>query len=160
MSSRLNALLKPSGDFGEFHWQINTWSQLGEGAKSVRADVFIKEQGVPVEIELDEHDIEAVHILVTTLAGYVPVATARMTRESDGVSRIGRMAVLLFYRGNGLAKLMLEELLKFARRRRDREIVIHAQSHAMAFYKKLGFELTGEPFMEANIPHVKMRIAL
>ncbi|CAK7027024.1 GNAT family N-acetyltransferase [Saezia sanguinis] len=157
--SRLNALLKPSGDFGEFHWQINTWSQLNQGATAVRDAVFSKEQMVPTDMDLDGHDIEAVHILVTTADG-TPVATGRMTKEGDGVSRIGRMAVLFNCRGNGLGKLMLTELMKFARRRRDHAIVIHAQSYAIGFYKKQGFEVFGEPFMEASIPHVTMRVAL
>lgn len=157
--SRLNALLKPSGDFGEFHWQINTWSQLHEGATAVREAVFIKEQMIPREIELDGCDIEAVQILVTTKDG-TPVATARMITQEAGVSRIGRMAVLFNYRGNGLGKLMLKELMGFARRRRDKVMTLNAQSSAMAFYKKMGFELEGEPFMEAGISHVKMNAFL
>lgn len=153
--SRLSALLKPSGDFGGFHWQINTWSQLREGATAVREAVFVREQNVPAEVEMDEHDVEAVHILVVD-QNNEPVATARMIKEGEGVSRIGRMAVLFKYRGEGLGKLMLTELMQFAKRRRDKTIVLHAQSHAVGFYKKYGFSMQGEPFTEAGIPHVKM----
>lgn len=153
--SRLNALLRPSGEFGKYKWQISSWSQLEEGASAVRNAVFVKEQLVPSELEYDEHDLAAVHVVVTTQDGK-PVATARLVKKEKGVSVLGRMSVLMAHRGEGLGRLMLGELMRFARRRHDVLVMLHAQSHAVAFYKKMGFKVEGDPFLEANISHVKM----
>ncbi|MGL4667048.1 MAG: GNAT family N-acetyltransferase [Saezia sp.] len=153
--SRLNALLRPGGEFGSYKWQINSWSQLERGASFVRNAVFVDEQGVPAELEYDEHDLAAVHILMTTKEGE-PLATARLVKKGQGVSVLGRMCVLLEHRGEGVARFMLLELMRFARRRHDVVLMLHAQSHAVSFYKKLGFRVEGKPFLEANIAHVKM----
>ena len=153
--SRLNALLRPSGEFGAYQWQISTWSQLGKGASLVRNAVFVEEQNVPEELEYDEHDLVAVHILVSTKEGE-PVATARLVKKERGISVLGRMAVVVEHRGEGIARFVLSELLRFARRRHDVTVMLHAQSHAVGFYRKMGFKIEGKPFLEASISHMKM----
>lgn len=157
--SKLNALLKPSGTFEGFSWQINTWSKLSEGITAVRSAVFIQEQFLSQEDTFDVHDVEAVQMLVSSAQGE-PVATVRMTKESLGVSRLSYLCVLLPYRGSGLAKLMLTQLADFARRRRDRLLLAHVPTYAVGFFKRQGFEIFGEPFTVANIAHVKMQLIL
>jgi len=153
--SRLNALLRPSGEFGKYKWQISSWSQLEKGASFVRNAVFVEEQLVPAELEYDAHDLAAVHMLVSTQDGE-PIATARLVKKEKGISVLGRMAVVLEHRGEGIARFMLGELMRFARRRHDVMVMLHAQSHAVGFYRKMGFKIEGKPFLEANISHVKM----
>lgn len=157
--SKFNALLKPSGTFDGFTWQINTWSQLSEGITAIRSAVFVQEQSLSQEDSFDTYDVEAVQMLVCT-DQEEPVATARMTKESAGVSRISYLGVLLAYRGNGLAKLMLNQLADFSRRRRDRLLICYVPTYVAGFFKRQGYETFGEPLTIANIAHVKMQLIL
>lgn len=157
--SRLNELLKPSGDFGDYHWQINTWSQLSEYSRLVREAVFVKEQQIPLEQEFDELDIAAVHIIVFN-GRNEPIATARLIKSEKGISVIGRMAVLIQYRGEGIGRHMVRQLMTYARRRRDVMAMLNAQSQVVGFYKKLGFNVIGEPLTKFGITHVEMQTDL
>lgn len=157
--SRLDELLKPSGSFGDYHWQISTWSQLSEYSRQVRQAVFVKEQHIPLELEFDEHDITAVHMIVFN-AQNQPVATARLIKSGKGISMIGRMAVLIQYRAEGIGRQMMHQLMNYARRRRDIMAVVDAQTQVLGFYKKLGFKVTGEPSTKFGIAHVEMQTDL
>jgi predicted GNAT family N-acyltransferase len=70
------------------------------------------------------------------------------------------MAVLKAWRGRGVGKALLLRLLEEARNQHLQRIVLHAQTHASGFYRKLGFEIMGEEFMEAEIPHIRMVLRL
>jgi predicted GNAT family N-acyltransferase len=124
-----------------------------EQAWALRRRVFIEEQHVPEEIELDADDARAVHALA--FEGEQPVGCGRMLAQGDYV-KIGRMAVLAERRGTGVGRRVLEFLIEHGRRRGFRRAVLDAQVHAEGFYLKQGFTPVGEVFEEAGITHRRM----
>ncbi|WP_076997768.1 YbgC/FadM family acyl-CoA thioesterase [Variovorax sp. KK3] len=139
--------------------QTGSWAELGEGAGAVRRSVFIEEQRIPKELEWDEHDESAVHAVARNRLGQV-IATGRLVPGEPGQGRIGRMAVHRALRGGGHGAAVLQALEHAAKARGDREVTLHAQRSAEAFYARLGYGLHGEPFEEAGIAHIEMRRAL
>ena len=125
-----------------------------EAAVGIRFRVFVDEQSVPPEIELDEYDAVATHALA--VEGGVALATGRMYLE-DGAARIGRMAVDLPHRRRGVGGLVLRFLEEEARAQGATEIILHAQDYVRAFYASHGYAEHGDTFMEAGILHVEMR---
>lgn len=136
----------------EFH--IGTWAELGDAAYAIRYEVFVCEQGVPLEMERDEADETSIHALA--LKDGVPVATGRLL--ADG--HIGRIAVVKAWRGAGVGRQLTQGLIEEARKRGFTEVVLHAQTSAEGFYNKLGFLPQGAVFMEAGIPHQQMALSL
>lgn len=126
-----------------------------EDAFVIRNEVFVKEQYVPVEEELDDQDKICDH-LVIYLQGE-PVATGRIIIENKKYY-LGRVAVLKKYRGKGFGKILVNELLNKIFLQGEKEVFIHAQVSAEGFYKKLGFKPYGEKFFEAGIEHINMCI--
>ncbi len=122
-------------------------------AFSIRLRVFVREQGVPREIELDEDDKKANHFLAD-IHGKA-VGTARLVVQR-GQAKIGRMAVLKSYRGRGVGKELLTRAVGLARKNGAKVIFLHAQVPVIGFYKKMGFHCVGQVFVEAGIPHCKM----
>ncbi len=122
-------------------------------AFSIRLRVFVREQGVPREVELDADDKRATHFLAR-IRGRV-VGTARLVIRRRQ-AKIGRMAVLKRYRGRGIGKELLERTVRLARERRAKVIFLHAQAPVISFYEKRGFSCVRRVFMEAGIPHRKM----
>jgi YbgC/YbaW family acyl-CoA thioester hydrolase len=139
--------------------RCGSWAELGEGASGLRREVFIGEQRIPAEMEWDEQDAVAVHGVALNRLGKV-VATGRLVAGAPGVARIGRMAVHRTLRGGGWGAQVLRALEDAARARGDREVMLHAQRSAEAFYQRLGYAFAGEPFEEAGIAHIEMRKAL
>lgn len=131
------------------------WADDQDALQRVRTQVFVEEQSVPVELEWDEHDATANHWLALDDNGN-PIGTARML--ADG--HIGRMAVLKHYRGQGVGHALLDAALQQARRNDLFEAYLYAQVQAIEFYRKVGFSIVGEEFMDANIPHRSMRLQL
>ena len=127
------------------------WEQARSHASPIRFTVFCEEQGVPLEIELDEHDPVCIHAVV--FDGEKPVATGRLLPDGH----IGRMAVLRDYRNRGLGGAMLQKLVEAARQRGDRDVILSAQVHAVPFYRAHGFVTEGDEYMEAGIRHQEMR---
>jgi predicted GNAT family N-acyltransferase len=115
--------------------------------------VFVKEQGVPRDIELDRDDETAIHFLA--VVGARPVGTARVVMR-DGSAKIGRMAVLKGYRRKGVGTELLEKAVRWARRRKAKNIFLNAQVPVIGFYEKMSFRCVGRVFDEAGIPHRKM----
>jgi predicted GNAT family N-acyltransferase len=130
------------------------WAAAREEASRIRFTVFVEEQGVPREIEIDDRDAGCVHA-IARLEGRA-VGTGRLLPDAH----IGRMAVLRECRGTGVGSRILETLIEAARRRGDREVVLSAQVHAMPFYARHGFGPIGGVYEEAGIPHQDMRRAL
>jgi predicted GNAT family N-acyltransferase/gamma-glutamylcyclotransferase (GGCT)/AIG2-like uncharacterized protein YtfP len=124
-----------------------------EKAFAIRMRVFVKEQGVPPEIELDRDDKQAVHFLAT-VAGRA-VGTARVVMRHGG-AKIGRMAVVKSYRGNGVGKALLRRAIVSAKDQGAERIYLHAQLPVIGFYEKMGFGCVGPVFDEAGILHRKM----
>ena len=135
------------------------WNDLGRLAERLRMEVFVKEQGVPREIEIDEFDPICRHVVAVNRLGH-PVATGRLVSDAPGVARIGRMAVAREMRGGQLGRQVLDALVQAARDRGDREAVLHAQVHAQNFYARAGFVPEGEVYDEAGIDHITMRLKL
>ena len=119
--------------------------------RQVRDAVFLIEQGIPEDIEIDGMDPQCRHVLVYDPENR-PIGTARM--QADG--KIGRMAVLAAWRGRGAGAHMVETLCRMAIDACLPEVYLHSQKSAVGFYKKLGFMTVGEEFFEAGIVHYKM----
>jgi predicted GNAT family N-acyltransferase len=144
-----------------FTVSIVNWQLHGEALSHVRFTVFVREQGVPPEIELDgiDGDVERVaHAVAKDHEGNV-IASGRLILDSP-IPRVGRMAVLKAWRKRGVGTAILEELCDEAKRRGFRHVFLHAQTHATAFYFQHGFLSHGPEFVEAGIPHQEMRRAL
>jgi YbgC/YbaW family acyl-CoA thioester hydrolase len=139
--------------------KVGPWSELGTDAGRIRNEVFVREQRIPVELEWDEADATAVHAVAYNRLGQ-PVGTGRLLPATDGVCKIGRMAVHQVLRGGGIGAQVLRALAAEAEKRGDRGIELHAQRTARDFYAGLGFAERGEPYVEAGIPHIDMTSAL
>jgi predicted GNAT family N-acyltransferase len=131
------------------------WATHGDRLRRVREIVFIEEQSVPREEEWDGLDETAIHFLALNAAGQ-PLGCARLLPNGQ----IGRMAVLQASRGTGLGLRLLEAAIEEAARQGHRRVFLHAQTHAIGFYRKAGFLPHGAEFMEAGIPHVEMTLEL
>lgn len=132
-----------------------SWSRDAALLQDVRRRVFIEEQGVPESLEWDEDDAVALHVLALDARG-LAIGTGRLLPDGH----IGRMAVLKDWRGCGVGAALLDALLDAARDRGEREVVLHAQTHATGFYAGRGFVAEGGEFAEAGIPHRRMRLRL
>ncbi len=135
--------------------QVLDWNHAEARARQVRNAVFIIEQKVPVELEWDEWDLLSEHALALD-ARAEPIGTARLLPDGH----LGRMAVLGPWRGRGIGRALALALLSRARERGMRRIELHAQTHAIGFYRALGFTEFGAPFDEAGIPHIAMALEL
>lgn len=131
---------------------LGSWDRQQIDARAVRYEVFVVEQEVPVELEWDDMDAVCLHVVVYDDAAQA-VATARLLPDGH----IGRMAVRKSMRGRGIGGLMLEALMHEAQQRGDGGVLLNAQTHAEPFYRRFGFMRDGDEFMEAGIPHIRMR---
>ncbi|NOV28682.1 GNAT family N-acetyltransferase [Methylomonas sp. ZR1] len=121
----------------------------------VRNLVFVVEQQIPLEVEFDKLDADCHHFLVRD-ADYRPIATCRLSPEG----KLGRMAVLLEWRGQGVGESLLRAAIDKARNLGLTTITANAQLRALGFYQKFGFVAEGEGFAEAGIPHQAIRLIL
>jgi predicted GNAT family N-acyltransferase len=135
-----------------------------EAIFGVRIIVFVEEQAVPPEEELDHFDDSAIHFYVRLEdAGHLPeriVATARVVDKGHGVAKIGRVAVLKEFRGRGIGFALMRYVENHAARVGFTEAMLEAQTHAIPFYKKLGYAAEGGIFLDAGIEHRLMRLPL
>lgn len=127
-----------------------TWQDTADELSAIRRRVFIDEQGVPAELEWDGLDASAMHAKATSLTGEA-IGTARLLPGGQ----IGRMAVLRRWRGIGIGTAMLQCLIAHAAEKE--RLFLNAQTSAESFYRRNGFEPEGDVFMEAGIPHIRMR---
>jgi predicted GNAT family N-acyltransferase len=122
----------------------------------IREEVFIVEQSVPVDIERDEYDSKALHFIA--LADGRPVGTARAVLKDNGTSaKIGRVAVCRSNRGFGIGKLLIAAIEETPDLTHVLNFFLDAQTHALQFYARLGYEAYGEEFMDAGISHRHMK---
>ena len=124
-----------------------------EKAFAIRIRVFVKEQGVPAEIELDRDDKRAIHFLASESGK--AIGTARVVMR-HGNAKIGRMAVLKSHRRKGVGRKLLTRAVATAGRLGAEEIYLHAQVPVIGFYETIGFRCVGRIFYEAGIPHRTM----
>ena len=129
-----------------------SWQESQLALQAIRKTVFISEQNVPESLEWDGLDAQCLHLLAVDPHGQ-PIGCARLLASGH----IGRMAVLSEWRGRGVGAALLHALLDIARRQSHSEVFLNAQTHAVGFYEKYAFERLGDEFLDAGIPHFKMR---
>lgn len=127
------------------------WDEHEAALRALRQKVFIDEQHVPVELEWDGEDQDAVHFLAMD-AEQKPVGCIRLLPTGQ----ISRLCVLSEQRNNGVGSSLLIAAEEAARAKGMEEIFLHAQTHATSFYEAAGFSVSGGIFMDANIPHRQM----
>ena len=137
---------------------IKPWKEAKIDAFAVRQAVFIHEQGVPAELEIDELDPLAMHALAYQDSACV--GTGRLVNLGNGQFQIGRMAVLEDLRGQGVGQQILKILISLAIQHGAQSILLHSQVSALSFYEKLGFQAEGPTYDEAGIPHRNMMLFL
>ena len=136
----------------QYDIRTGDWTALNADAKLIRFEVFVEEQKVPAELEMDHMDAVCVHAVAYDADG-TPVGTGRLLPDGH----IGRMAVRRIARGTGVGGALLQVLMAQARARGDTQVVLSSQSHAAPFYQRHGFAIDGDEFHEAGIPHINMQ---
>ena len=134
--------------------ELIDWDKARPHAAPIRFEVFVQEQRVPAEIELDEMDAQCVHALAFDEGK--AVGTGRLLPDGH----IGRMAVLKAWRGRGVGTALLDALMQKAKELGHREVVLSAQVHAIPFYESHGFHCEGPQYQDAGIAHRDMRRGL
>jgi len=124
-----------------------------EDAFSVRRTVFIDEQNVPEEEEIDELEDKATHFVAYLEDS--PIAAGRF-RIVDGYGKVERICVLKETRQTGSGKALMEEIEAYALKQGLHKLKLNAQTHAIPFYARLGYEVVSEEFLDAGIPHKTM----
>ncbi|WP_225798679.1 GNAT family N-acetyltransferase [Streptomyces sp. NK15101] len=139
-----------------------------EACFAVRREVFVEEQGVPRELEYDAYDATAVHVLAVREDG-LPLGTGRLLHGADAVGKtgadasvgsLGRLAVAKAARGLGVGAALVRAVEDVARERGLSAVDLHAQTHALGFYERLGYVAYGPEFPDAGMPHRAMRRTL
>jgi predicted GNAT family N-acyltransferase len=136
---------------------INFTSALMPAVFALRHEIFVVEQAVPPELERDEFDAEAIHLVA--LRDDEVIGMLRIVRSGQH-AKIGRMAVRAAVRKSGVGSRLIQHAEVVASQMGLKEIVLHAQLAAKGFYRRLGYSEVGDIFEEAGIPHVEMRKAL
>lgn len=137
-----------------FDVKLVTTDEDRERAFALRKEVFVKEQGVPLSLELDEHDATAIHFIVND--GEKTIATARLREIEPKIGKVERVCVLGSYRGKRLGVLIMKIVEQYAKNIDFKTLKLNAQSYAVPFYEKLDYVVTSPEFMDADIPHRAM----
>ncbi|MGT2934508.1 GNAT family N-acetyltransferase [Streptococcus castoreus] len=135
----------------------NTLADTYLDAVKIRQEVFVKEQGVPISLEIDQNEAYCLHFVLYD-KNTRPCATCRLLPHADDFHQVTlqRMAVLKTYRHQGIGKQLISYILDDAQRQGITKITLHAQLSAQTFYTKLGFQAKGDRFDEAGIDHITM----
>lgn len=134
--------------------KIVTNEQELADAFDVRRTVFVNEQNVPEEEEIDQHESEAVHFVL--YQDGTPAGAGRF-RVLDGIGKVERICVLKDYRNIGAGVEVMNKIEEYARSQGITTLKLNAQTHAIPFYSKLGYETISEEFLDAGIPHKTMK---
>ena len=137
-----------------FRVQSGHWDKLEQDAKFIRKQVFIIEQNIPEEEEWDDQDMISDHFVVYDQDQ--PIATARLLQNNS----VGRVAVLKAYRGQGIGRMIMLEVIRQAHQQDRKFLHLSSQVHAISFYEKLGFSIQGDAYDECGIPHIKMQLVI
>jgi predicted GNAT family N-acyltransferase len=135
--------------------RVGNWQSFKADAMPIREAVFVAEQGVPLDEEVDDMDELCLHAVAYDSQNKA-IATGRLLPDGH----IGRMAVHLYARKKHVGSAVLSTLVSEARKRGHPMVILHAQVHATNFYVRHGFVAEGGEFLEADIPHVKMTMRL
>lgn len=133
-----------------FSVKQGSWDQLQQDAKLIRELVFISEQNIPEQDEWDDQDAISQHFVVYD--HNQPIATARLLANNS----VGRVAVLKAYRGQGIGRLIMLEIIAYAQAQKRPSLQLSSQVHAISFYEKLGFSIQGDEYDECGIPHIEV----
>ena len=134
--------------------KVDQWETLRADAETIRLEVFVQEQKVPAELEMDDMDALCLHAVAYDGAG-MALGTGRLLPDGH----IGRMAVRKAARGGGVGGALLHALMERARARGDDQVALNAQTQAEPFYARHGFARDGNQFYEAGIAHIRMHFA-
>ena len=134
--------------------RTGTWAELQCDAKPIREQVFIQEQNIPAADEWDIQDAISLHFVVYDKTQ--PIATARLLPNHS----IGRVAVLKAYRGQGIGKLLMLEMIQQAKHEQRKFLKLSSQVHAIQFYAGLGFQVQGDEYLDCGIAHIDMYLKL
>ena len=129
-----------------------SWTAHQTDIQSIRMTVFVQEQQVPVDIEMDGRDVDCLHVLA--FVDNHPIGTGRIDLVKEG--KIGRLAVLNPFRRQGIGTALIAALEVMAGNAGLAKVWLNAQTSALDFYERLGYQPLGPEFIEANIPHRKM----
>jgi len=138
----------------EFGYKLVTGDVELQEAFEVRRQVFVREQGISEDLVFDEHDREALHMVVKD--GERVIGSTRVQFLTDNQAKLERMAILKRYRRKGIGKEMLLFLDAVWKDKQVQQVIIHAQLEVVPFYKLYGFDEFGLPFREAGIKHIEM----
>ncbi|WP_419883461.1 GNAT family N-acetyltransferase [Peribacillus sp. B-H-3] len=127
-------------------------------AYSVRTKVFIHEQNVPAEEEIDQYEEEAKHFVLYDDHGS-PIGAGRF-RLVDGMGKVERICVLSDVRSKGAGTMLMTAIHDEAKKQNIHELKLNAQNHAIPFYEKLGYQVVSEEFLDAGIPHHTMKMKI
>ncbi len=136
------------------NWQIH-----GDALHDIRHNVFVEEQNIDPSLEWEDIDNSATHFLA--LINDQPAGCARLCIE-DNHGHIGRVAVKKQYRGKGIASLLMQDVIAYARAQSLTQLELNAQTYACSLYEAFGFVQSGPEFLEdgTNIPHIPMSLEL
>lgn len=132
--------------------KVTTEQELKD-AFAIRKIVFVEEQHVDVEEEIDQYEDECTHFVLYD--EYDAVGAGRF-RIVDGKGKVERICVLPSYRGNGSGKKIMDAIESYAADQPVQLVKLNAQTQAIPFYEKLGYTTVSEEFMDAGIPHKTM----
>jgi predicted GNAT family N-acyltransferase len=125
-----------------------------EDAVKIRRKVFVEEQDVPLHLELDEYDADAVHFVAYD--GDIPFGAGRIREIEPGIGKVERVCILPDYRGRKLGNLMMQCMEDYSITAEITKLKLNAQSQAILFYEKRNYTITSPEFLEAGIPHRAM----
>ena len=132
--------------------------ELVDDAFELRQQVFTHEQGFPAEIDIDEYDKHALHVVL--YLEDTPAAVLRCILHSDGQIKVGRVAVLKQHRGKGLGRKLMRFVEQYAKEHQFHTIGLSAQHTAIVFYETLGYQTEGEMYDEDGMDHIYMVLPL
>lgn len=123
-------------------------------AYDIRKKVFVEEQHVPIEIEIDEHEDNAIHFICSDVSKYVGASRLRFV---DNYGKLERICVLKEARGNHYSKELIQAMEEEIKHNNIEEARLNAQTQAVGLYESVGYHVISDEFLDANIPHVEMQ---
>ncbi|MBW3114169.1 MULTISPECIES: GNAT family N-acetyltransferase [Bacillaceae] len=130
----------------------NTEEQI-QDVFTIRKTVFVEEQQVPLEEEIDEHENDSIHFILYEQNNAVGAGRFRIL---DGMGKVERICVLKNMRGKGAGRELMLGIEEYAKNQPLSQLKLNAQTYAIPFYEGLGYEVTSDEFLDAGIPHKTM----
>lgn len=138
----------------KIRWTKNINSKIYRDALSIRYEVFIDEQHVPEELEIDDRESTSIHGVI--YRDKKAVATVRVYPIEPNKYKVQRVAVVKDYRSQGIGRLLMQEVENKMNSSQDLQLILDSQNYAIPFYERLGYQISSSEFMDAGIPHHTM----